>query len=296
MEMKQKKNRTLQDLNFKDNFMFAAVMMDTEIAKGVLERALGIEVADVQVNYEKSIIYNPAGKGVRLDVYAKDENNTRFDVEMQVAKEHLEKRSRYYHSQIDVDILESGEDYENLPDVYVIFICDFDPFGEKKYRYTVKNIFQEDERYEYVDGRHTVFLSTVGTNENEVPKELVAFLKYAGAEAEESRKDYRDEFVSKLQESVVKVKSNQGMRERFMTWEEIKKEEYRAGHAEGKAEGKAELITILLASKFPISEELSHQIESINDVAMLDELFKAAIKAANIEEFEHCLENILSKN
>ena len=33
--------KTLQELTFKDNFMFAAVMMDEENARGVLERALG---------------------------------------------------------------------------------------------------------------------------------------------------------------------------------------------------------------------------------------------------------------
>ena len=43
--MQEKKNRkTLQELTFKDNFMFAAVMMDEENAKGFLERALDMDL------------------------------------------------------------------------------------------------------------------------------------------------------------------------------------------------------------------------------------------------------------
>ena len=94
-----------------------------------------ISVGSVEINTEKSFLYHPEYKGVRLDVYAKDENNTHYDVEMQVAKkEALAKRTRYYHSQMDMELLVKGKDYSELPKACVIFICDFDPFEEKKYR------------------------------------------------------------------------------------------------------------------------------------------------------------------
>ena len=100
--------KTLQELTFKDNFMFAAVMMDEENARGVLERALDIPIAHIEVCYEKSIIYNPEYKGVRLDVYIKDDAGTHFNVEMQVANREIMKRARYYHSQIDMELLGTG--------------------------------------------------------------------------------------------------------------------------------------------------------------------------------------------
>jgi hypothetical protein len=59
------KRKTLQELTFKDNFMFAAVMMDSENARGVLERALDIPIEHVEVSCEKSLVYNPEYKGVR---------------------------------------------------------------------------------------------------------------------------------------------------------------------------------------------------------------------------------------
>ena len=98
-----------------------------------------IEIEKIEVSYEKSIIFNPDCKGVRLDVYAKDEKNTRYDIEMQVAEQDLGKRVRYYHSQMDMDLLGSSNEYRELPKAYVIFICNFDPFGEGKYCYTFEN-------------------------------------------------------------------------------------------------------------------------------------------------------------
>ena len=159
------KKKSLQELTLKNNFMFGAVMLDPKNCKGVLERSLGIKIERVEVSKEKSIVYNPEYKGVRLDVYAKDENNTHYDVEMQVLqKAAIKKRARYYHGQLDMESLLSGLPYEDLPDTYVIFICDFDPFGQKKYRYTQKKICEEFSEASMEDGSHTIFLSTKVTN------------------------------------------------------------------------------------------------------------------------------------
>ncbi|WP_297779532.1 Rpn family recombination-promoting nuclease/putative transposase, partial [Blautia sp.] len=123
-----------QDLTIKNNFMFGAVMAQPETCKGVIELVLGMKIDHVEVSKEKSMVYHPEYKGVRLDVYAKDENNTRYNIEMQVAKKPaLGKRTRYYQGQMDMELLLSGHEYKELPNSYVIFICDFDPFGKRKY-------------------------------------------------------------------------------------------------------------------------------------------------------------------
>ena len=58
-----------------------------------------------------------------------------YNVEMQaVALCELGKRARYYHSQLDMELLVTGREYSELPKAYVIFICDFDPFGKLKYK------------------------------------------------------------------------------------------------------------------------------------------------------------------
>ena len=106
--------RTLQELTIADNFMFGAVMTISDNCRRMLELSLDICVGSVEVNTEKSFFYHPEYKGVRLDVYAKDDNNTHYDVEMQVAKkEALAKRTRYYHSQMDMELLGKGMDFND---------------------------------------------------------------------------------------------------------------------------------------------------------------------------------------
>ena len=289
----EKRRKTLQELTFKDNFMFAAVMLDEENAKGVVERALGIQIDHVEISYEKSIVYNPKYKGIRLDVYLKDDKNRHFNVEMQVANTEIFKRSRYYHSQIDMELLSTGIDYEQLPESYVIFICDFDPIGLGKYKYTRRQVIEEDLEYNYDDGSYTVFLSTVGTNEEEVSQDLVKFLKYVGAELEESNEDYSDEFVKRLQKSVEKIKFDREMGRRYMLFEELMKEEYNAGKAEGLELGKAEdlaeakrSIIEILCEIAPVSENLKDRISSIKEFGDVMQLTVKAAKTDSLEAFE----------
>ena len=99
--------KSLRELTIKDNFMFGAVMSDEENCRRLLEMILQFPIRCVEVSKEKSIVYHPEYKGVRLDVYAQDEANTHYNVEMQAESEKdLGKRSRYYHSQIDMELLQ----------------------------------------------------------------------------------------------------------------------------------------------------------------------------------------------
>ena len=233
------KKKSIQELTIKDNFMFGAVMMNPENCKGIIERSLGIEVAYVEVSKEKSIVYNPEYKGVRLDVYANDENRTHYNVELQVLKRPaLMKRARYYHSQIDMELLTSGLAYKDLPNSYVIFICDFDPFGLKKYRYTMKKVCAEESELAMDDGAYTIFLSTKGINKEEVSPELVNLLEYVAEPICCTEKIYEDDFIRKLQESVNEIKVSREMGARYMTFQELLADEREEGREEGVFAGR----------------------------------------------------------
>ena len=218
--------------------------------------------------------------------------NRHFDVEMQVANKKIFKRSRYYHSQMDMEILSTGVSYEDLPDTYVIFICNFDPAGLGKYRYTLRYTFAEDGSYEYNDGAHTVFLSTKGTNGDEVPQSLVTFLKYVGSELEDSEKDYDDPFVKRLQETVRKVKSDREMGVRYMLFEEMLKDEFKAGEIRGEIKGKREDIIDLLYDAGVISQVLEDKLAKVSNVETLRILHKKAARVSSIEEFEEELDKL----
>ena len=205
-------------------------------------------------------------------------------------KKNLGKRSRYYHSQIDMELLLSGMEYGKLPDSYVIFICDFDPFYKKKYKYTFDTVCKEDQTVFLEDGSHTLFLSTCGENEEEVPEGLVKFLKYVKAGLDESTGDFQDDFVQRLQDAVRKVKASREMEERYMLLEEMLKEERESGRSEGKAEGKAETILAFLFGLGEISGELREKILNEKNLDILDFYIEKAVLANTIDEFQKLIE------
>ena len=302
--------KTLQDLTIKDNFLFGAVMMDAELCRELLELVLGFRIAKVTVSREKSFVYHPEYKGVRLDIIAADEKNTHYNVEMQVSRKSKPgKRSRYYHSQIDMDLLLSGHDYAELPDAYVIFICDFDPFGRKKYRYTFDMACREDGEVSLEDGSHTVFLSTCGENEDEVPEELVKFLKYVKAELKESTGDFKDSFVKRIQDAVRNVKASREMEEQFMLLEELIREEREdarkqalaegrelglsegreLGLSEGMAQERVAAILEVLAGLGDVPDDIREHLTDVKDLDTLKFYFRQALSARSMDEFRRAV-------
>ena len=289
-----KKRKTLQDLTIKDNFLFGAVMQVEDNCKGFLELVLGFPIAHVVVSKEKSMVYHPEYKGVRLDIYAEDENHTHYNVEMQMRKKRaLGKRSRYYHSQMVMEALESGEDYETIPDSFVIFVCDFDPFDKELYCYTFGSECEEDRKVELDDGCHTIFLSTRGNNDGDVSPELVRFLRFVTADLEESERDFEDGLVRRFQETIREIKADREMGGRYMIFEEMLREEKQEGRLEGRLEGihagkleaKRESVLELLEELGEIPQALQDRIESLEDLEQLKILFKMAAKADSILSF-----------
>ena len=148
--------------------VFSLVMQDEEICTGLLEMILPgegfdevleiqssdfivfdeaddlkvsdkvVKNTDLSVETQKTIQRLPDTKGVRLDLVA-SRTNVHANVEMQNLKEkHHAKRSRYYRAMSDVQNLKRGDDYFDLPKLFIIFICSFDMFdlGKPYYVFT----------------------------------------------------------------------------------------------------------------------------------------------------------------
>ena len=130
-----------------------------------------------------------------------------------------------------MDALLKGFDYTELPDTYVIFICDYDPVGDELYRYTIMNWCEENGKH-ILDGNHTIWLSTKRTNASDEPKELVDFLKYV--ENPEESGDIEDSFIKSLKEQIAAIKRNRDWEARFMLFEEMMQDEREAGRLEGE--------------------------------------------------------------
>ena len=274
--------KKLEEMILKDDFLFGAVMSQEDLCREFLELVLGFPVERVEVDRGKSLVYNPHFHGIRLDVIARDAAHTHYDVEMQaVRKKALGKRARYYQGQMTVGLLEAGEDYDHLPDTYVIFICDFDPFGGGRYRYEFAQCCLEYPNLRLQDGARTIFLSTQGGNAEDMPKSLVKFLQYVRASLEESTKDFQDEFVRRIQKEVRKVKSDQEIRSSFMTLEELLREE----REEGRTEGMAKSIMVFLTPLGAVPRRIQESLYEEKNPEVLEKWLRAAGRADSIEAF-----------
>ena len=85
-----------EELGLSDNFIFQKVMLNEELCKKILSEILGKEVTGIDYStYEKTIEIRRDAKGIRLDVYIKDEEKTVYNVEIQnTDMDNLPKRRR----------------------------------------------------------------------------------------------------------------------------------------------------------------------------------------------------------
>jgi len=83
-----------------------------------------------------------------------------------------------------------------------------------------------------------------------------------------------------------------------MLFEEMMKNEYKAGREdgiiEGKREGRLESIISVLSVRFNISAGLSEKLTSVNDGEKLSKLLTLAATAASAEDFESGLDAVLT--
>jgi predicted transposase/invertase (TIGR01784 family) len=217
-------------------------MPDTEICKLALEAILEIQIEKVELLVEQNTIQNvPASKGVRLDVYVKDDKGTVFVCEMQTGKaKELPKRTRYYQGNIDLDLLSKGGRYIDLKQSYIIFICTFDPFGQNRYCYTFQETCAEDKNLLLGDETKKIFLNTKGKI-GEVDSNLRDFLGYVEHSTQEYAETVTSDLVKAVHGKVTTVKENKDMEAAYMKtllWEQETRDEARqAGLQEGRQEG-----------------------------------------------------------
>ena len=253
-----------ENLNISNDFMFAKVMRNPELCKEMLERLLDIQIDHIEYPEEQKVIdISKDSKSVRLDVYLKDEKGTVYNIEIQTTnKKNLPKRTRYYAGMIDLNAIEKGADYTELPQSFVIFICTFDAFGKGLWRYTFENRCKEDNTLLLKDGTAKIFFNTTGIKGNisEDTKNILKFIENNTTE---------DDFTEKLAQEVQKIKKNKEWQVEYMTLLMREREKYKEGVAEGEIKGIVETYEDLgfsfqeavkrIAEKFGFSVQQSEE-------------------------------------
>lgn len=223
------RKKELKDLNMMDAFLFDALTEKPEdakvIARTIVRRVLGHDLREIMVESQKQFLGLELGqRGIRMDLWVREtETDTEgrpvvrlYDIEPNIYEDDLPKRSRYYQATADVKELPTSSKFKNLPQLIMIWILPYDPFGDDRMLYTVKNMVVENKELVYNDGVVKLFLYTKGKRGGS--EDLKSLLTYF----EETTQDNAvDAELLEIQRIVGTVKRSRETEDRYMTLQEI---------------------------------------------------------------------------
>lgn len=111
---------------FVDTFK-SVIFDDREYAEFLIRQILDDSSPKVVSVTAQKEMKNLNGRLIRLDIHAIDSNGKAYDIEVERSDSRATpKRTRYNASIMDLYITEPGDDYENLPESYVVFVTEND--------------------------------------------------------------------------------------------------------------------------------------------------------------------------
>ncbi len=162
-QIDQKHQEDLQRLRgfrlLDDDFLTKCFEGDTASIELVLQIVLekpDLKVLDVRTQV---FVENLLNRSVRLDILATDSTGAKLNVEVQRSDKGAgRKRARYNSSMMDANLLKKGDDFDKLPETWVIFISENDVMGKGLPLYPIERCFLETgERFE--DGSHILYVN-----------------------------------------------------------------------------------------------------------------------------------------
>ena len=162
-QIDQKHQEDLQRLRgfrlLDDDFLTKCFEGDTASIELVLQIVLekpDLKVLDVRTQV---FVENLLNRSVRLDILAADSTGAKLNVEVQRSDKGAgRKRARYNSSMMDANLLKKGEDFDKLPETWVIFITENDVMGKGLPLYPIERCFLgTGERFE--DGSHILYVN-----------------------------------------------------------------------------------------------------------------------------------------
>ena len=298
---KKRQIKPFEKLTIQDDYLFKRIMFEKDICIRFLEALLQVKIRDIKyIGVEQGLKETYLGKGIRLDVYVEDDNNTIYNIEMQVSSddnEFLGNRIRYYQALIDSAILKCGDNYKDLKNLYIIFICPFVLFNGERQVYFFKNYCKDDKKIKLEDGVTKILISTKGKEEENLDKDLKAFMYYINGILPDN------DFVKTVDTRIGEIKQKEIERSFYMQYElrlleerEVgKREGIALGKREGKQENLVENIKLLIENGILTADqaikilqvpekEQELYLRLVNDPAFYEEYFS---EAKNDEEEEY---------
>ena len=289
--------KTLEEMSLIDNFLMQAVSSDQEVSEPSLRCILSVllqrKIGQISVNAEKMIPGDsPDHRGIRMDVEVIEKGEASsvianvYDVEPHTANDtHFPKANRFRQAKIDSRYMESGDnEFEHLPDLYVITITNFDIFGEDQMIYTFREKCEEIPGLTYEDGLCFIYFNTTGKKGgSQSIKNMLHFIENSDETAAV------DTETQELEQYIRKVKLDPEVRRELVTFGDYIDRERR----EAIIENTKSNIYVLLDPYGEIPQDLKERMNELNDLECLRELLKLAARVDSIEDFEEQMDEVL---
>ena len=239
-----------EDLTLFNDKLFNKAILRKEFVEELLQVIFGDPKLKV-LKYESQKTYNILKqRGIRLDCLCELFDGRKISVEVEnndnSSKWNDQKRVRYYGSVIDVMSLKKKEIYDNLPDLYMVYLTVKDIFGLGLTTYHIERCIKENGSF-VNNGYHEIYINA----ENDDKSEIAEVMKMM------STKDYVNHKYKNIKnakgEKLMPVEVKEAI-------EDLKAESMakgmQKGIAKGMHEGKIKTIIELLNQGL-ISEEVA---------------------------------------
>ncbi len=178
MELTAKeKIEKVKDLRPIDDVFFEVLAQNKDVCQEILRVILednALVVNDVITQADERNLY---GRSVRLDALCMLGNGTKCNIEVQRSDNdnHL-KRARFNASSITVKESNPGTKFEDVIELYVVFISEFDFLKGNKTIYHVEKVLREiGETVD--DGLHEIFVNTTIDDGTDIADLMACFTK-----------------------------------------------------------------------------------------------------------------------
>ena len=170
---KKKRQEDLQRLHdfrpIDDDFMRCLFKDNIPLAELVLRIITGKQdLVITECETQKDMKRLAGARSICLDAYGTDSKGKRYDLEIQRADKGADPhRARYHSSVMDIENLDAGQEFKELPDTYTIFITERDFYGKGEPVYVIERVNLTTGN-EFGDGEHILYVNGEYRGESEL--------------------------------------------------------------------------------------------------------------------------------
>ena len=233
-----------------DDFLTKCFEGDPKYIQLVLQIVL--EMPDLVVSDVRTQVFveNLLNRSVRLDILATDSTGRKINVEIQRADKGAgRKRARYNSSMMDANLLRKGEDFDKLPETYVVFITEHDVLGDGRSLYKIERYISGSSK-KFEDGSHILYVNGEYRDETPIGRLMHDF------SCTNPENMYYDELAKRVR---FFKESTEGVAIMCKAMEDMRNESIKAGIKEGRKEGRKEekkqtVLRMLELGKYALEE------------------------------------------